>query len=418
MVGHSARRPVAGDPSGADTPTGASVRHRTTGEPDHRATRQPRQPTAAPKTPRRCIYGERVDIAAEMESLTPEALRERGSFKWTAGKPGQIGAFVAESDLPVAPAVRSAVAEALDRGLTGYLPGYLEREVGVACAQFQENRFGWRVDPDSVRVLPDVLGALAFTADHLVKPGTPIVLPTPAYMPFLVKPGLIRRELRTVTMRRNNGRYLIDPTELAAALEGGGLLILVNPHNPTGQVATSAELLAIATVVEQTGSTVFADEIHSPVVFPGASHLPYAALSPQTAAHTVTGVSASKGWNLPGLTCAQLILTSPVHRSVGTKRISPPKWVRRHWVRWRRAPRTPREWTTSMRWCGIWMTPAGCSPIPWSPPCPMCRTRSRRPPTSTGSTCVHWASRRLRWLTGSAFSAPTVRLAVHQVSCG
>jgi len=264
-----------------------------------------------------------VDIAAEMESLTPEALRERGSFKWTAGKPGQIGAFVAESDLPMAPAVRSAVAEALDRGLTGYLPGYLEREVGVACAQFQENRFGWRVDPDSVRVLPDVLGALAFTADHLVEPGTPIVLPTPAYMPFLVKPGLIRRELRTVTMRRHNGRYLIDPTELAAALQGGGLLILVNPHNPTGQVATSAELLAIATVVEQTGSTVFADEIHSPMVFPGTSHLPYAALSPQTAAHTVTGVSASKGWNLPGLTCAQLILTSPVHRK---------RWEETHFV--------------------------------------------------------------------------------------
>lgn len=88
----------------------------------------------------------------------------------------------------------------------------------------------------------------------------------------------------------------------------------MNPHNPTGQVATSAELLAVATVVEQTGSTVFADEIHSPMVFPGTSHLPYAALSPQTAAHTVTGVSASKGWNLPGLTCAQLILTSPVHR--------------------------------------------------------------------------------------------------------
>ena len=255
-----------------------------------------------------------VNIAAEMQSSTPEALRERGSFKWTAGKPGQIGAFVAESDLPMAPAVRSAVAEALRRGLTGYLPEHLERAVGAACAGFQQARFGWQLDPDSVRVLPDVLSALAFTAEHLVDPNTPIVLPTPAYMPFLVKPGLMHRELRTVPMRRTNGRYLLDPDELTAALDGGGLLILVNPHNPTGQVATRDELLAIATVVEQTGSTVFADEIHSPLVFPGAGHLPYAALSPQTAAHTVTAVSASKGWNLPGLTCAQLIMTSPVHR--------------------------------------------------------------------------------------------------------
>lgn len=196
------------------------VRHRSTRDRTC-AIRQAAPAARRAETPRRCIYGERVDIAAEMESLTPEALRERGSFKWTAGKPGQIGAFVAESDLPMAPAVRGAVAEALDRGLTGYLPAYLEREVGAACAQFQQNRFGWPVDPDSVRVLPDVLSALAFTAEHLVDPGTPIVLPTPAYMPFLVKPGLMHRELRKVPMRRHNGRYLIDPTELATALQGG-----------------------------------------------------------------------------------------------------------------------------------------------------------------------------------------------------
>jgi cystathionine beta-lyase len=264
-----------------------------------------------------------VNIAAEMQSSTPEALRERGSFKWTAGKPGQIGAFVAESDLPMAPAVRSAVAEGLGRGLTGYLPEHLERAVGAACAGFQQARFGWQLDPDSVRVLPNVLSAFAFTAEHLVDPDTPIVLPTPAYMPFLVKPRLMHRELRTVPMRKTNSRYLLDPDELTAALDGGGLLILVNPHNPTGQVATRDELLAIAGVVERTGSTVFADEIHSPVVFPGAGHLPYAALSAMTGAHTVTGFSASKGWNLPGLTCAQLIMTSPVHRK---------RWDETHFV--------------------------------------------------------------------------------------
>jgi cystathionine beta-lyase len=55
---------------------------------------------------------------------------------------------------------------------------------------------------------------------------------------------------------------------------------------------------------------VFADEIHAPLVYPGAQHRPYASLSPTTARHTVTATSASKAWNLPGLKAAQLLLSN------------------------------------------------------------------------------------------------------------
>lgn len=256
-----------------------------------------------------------MDIAAAMEETTVAQLVERGSLKWTLPPQGVLGAFVAESDLPIAPVVQQAVRDALDRGLTGYLPGYLERQVAAACAAFQQQRFGWGLAADAVHTLPDVLTAMAFTATHLATDG-PIVVPTPAYMPFLDQPGLLGRRLVTLEMDRVDGRYRIDPERLARALDGGGLLVLVNPHNPTGQVATRAELEDVARVVQQTGSTVFADEIHSPLVYPGGTHLPYASLTAQTAAHTVTAVSASKGWNLPGLACAQIILTNPEHRRI------------------------------------------------------------------------------------------------------
>lgn len=256
----------------------------------------------------------RVDIARVMNQLTVEQLRARGSVKWSATSGDQLGAFIAESDLPLAPAVQSALATALADGLTGYLPDQVARQTAEACAAFQRDRFGWQVDPRHVELLPDVLGAFTFTLNQLVPAGTPVVLPVPAYMPFLELPGALDKELRTLPMDRVDGRYVIDPERLEQALHGGGLLVLINPHNPTGQVATREELLAVADVVERTGSTVFADEIHSPLVYSGAAHLPYASLDERTAAHTVTAVSASKGWNLPGLACAQLILTSPAHR--------------------------------------------------------------------------------------------------------
>jgi cystathionine beta-lyase len=55
---------------------------------------------------------------------------------------------------------------------------------------------------------------------------------------------------------------------------------------------------------------VFADEIHAPLVHPGAVHRPYASLSERTAAHTVTATSASKAFNIPGVKAAQLLLSN------------------------------------------------------------------------------------------------------------
>src|SRR5450756_257475 len=91
---------------------------------------------------------------------------------------------------------------------------------------------------------------------------------------------------------------------------GGHLPVLVNPHNPTGRVLERDELLAVADVVERNGGRVFSDEIHAPLVHPGAHHIPYASLSDATAAHTVTATSASKAWNIPGLKCAQVVLSN------------------------------------------------------------------------------------------------------------
>jgi cystathionine beta-lyase len=81
-------------------------------------------------------------------------------------------------------------------------------------------------------------------------------------------------------------------------------------------VYSAGELAAVAELVDRHGGRVFADEIHAPLVYPAAlsagsrGHVPYASVSPVAAGHSVTAVSASKAWNLPGLKCAQLIVTS------------------------------------------------------------------------------------------------------------
>jgi cystathionine beta-lyase len=244
------------------------------------------------------------------DTLTETGLRAGGSLKWSRYGPA-IGAWVAEMDFGTAPVVTAALTEAVETARFGYLTPEEAADLARACAGWQARRYGWQVPAGWITPLADVLAGLVAAVEHFSPPGSPVVLPTPAYMPFLLVPGLLGRELLEVPMVERGGRWTYDLDGIARAFDAGGrLLVHVNPHNPLGRVFTEEEQLALAEVVDRARARVFADEIHAPLVYPGARHRPYASLSPVTAGHTITATSASKAWNLPGLKAAQLILSN------------------------------------------------------------------------------------------------------------
>ena len=246
--------------------------------------------------------------AEELDKVSIDQLRRRGSLKWTMF-PGTIGAFVAEMDYGMAPAIEAALHDAIDINMTGYLPPKLVDELGQACSRWQSDQYGWNVPSDRIRPLPDVLSGLEVVVQHFMKPGGKVVMPTPAYMPFLEIPPLFDREIIQVPMPIENGHHVMDLDGLEAAFQAGGeLLVLCNPYNPLGRVFTRDELEALCAIVERHNGRVFSDEIHAPLVFAPNHHVPYASISEAAASHTVTATSASKAWNLPGLKTAQLIL--------------------------------------------------------------------------------------------------------------
>lgn len=254
--------------------------------------------------------------AHEFDSIGMDRLREIGSLKWTMF-PGKIGAFVAEMDFGCAPAIAKALHESVDDGLFGYLPPAVSEAMSEACAAWQKSRYGWDVPAARVHPLPDVIKGLEVAIEQFSAPGSKIVLPTPAYMPFLSVPPTLGREIIQVPMLVRDGRYEFDLDGLDRAFhDGGGLLILCNPYNPLGRVFSREELLAVSDVVERNGARVFSDEIHAPLVYPGGQHVPYASVSEVAASHTITSTSASKAWNLPGLKCAQIIISNDADAEV------------------------------------------------------------------------------------------------------
>lgn len=244
------------------------------------------------------------------DDITVADLERSGSVKWSKF-PGRLGAFIAEMDFGTAPAVTQALHRAVDAAAFGYLPDGLREQLAAAASQWLRRSHRWEVAPERIRPLGDVIAGLQAAIEHFSKPGSPVIIPTPAYMPFLTVPRSLGREQIELPMRLEGDRYVYDLDGLDAAFRAGAdLLVLCNPHNPIGRVLERDELVAISEVVERHGGRVFSDEIHAPLVFPGHQHISYASVSPVAAAHTVTAISASKAWNLPGMKCAQLVLSN------------------------------------------------------------------------------------------------------------
>jgi cysteine-S-conjugate beta-lyase len=247
--------------------------------------------------------------------MTPEHQRQRGGLKWTYYADDVLPAWVAEMDFGLAPAVSQTLHDAVDRGLTGYSYPDAEMAMAEAAVGFWADRFDWKVDPTWVFPAPDVIEGIKRCIVHLTRPGTPVVLHTPVYFPFFSMVERAGREIIEVPSPTDpEGRYTLDLIGIEQALRSGaGSIVLCNPWNPTGRVLDRAEIEDLISLATRYRARVIADEIHSPIIYDGAGHTPVATVDPEC---TMTVTAASKAWNLPGLKCAQVVLTCEADREV------------------------------------------------------------------------------------------------------
>lgn len=254
--------------------------------------------------------------AAKVDATTIEDLQAVGSDKWTRYE-GCIGAFIAEMDFGLAPCVVDAIKEASDHHRLGYIPDPWKKRVATSCADWQK-RYGWKVDPACIRPVPDVLEAFEIFLREIVRPGNSVIVPTPAYMPFLSVPQLYDVDLLEIPMLRKassevtEGEWLFDFDAIERAFaKGCHAFVLCNPHNPIGKVLTREEMLRLSDLAQRYDVRIFSDEIHAPFAYGRNRHIPFASISSQTAMQAFTSTSASKSFNIPGTKCAQVILTNP-----------------------------------------------------------------------------------------------------------
>jgi cysteine-S-conjugate beta-lyase len=238
-------------------------------------------------------------------------LRRRTSFKWRTHSADVLPAFVAEMDFDLATPVTQAVTAALAIGDCGYAHKGL---LGEAYAAFAATRLDWAVDPALVYPVPDVMTGLAEVVEAIIPPGSGIVISPPVYPPFRFRFGFYGRRIIEAPLARDAaGRYALDPAAIDAALgePDAAAYLLCSPHNPTGNVWPAQQLEMVADLCQQHGAALLVDEIHAPLVLPGATFVPFGSLGHPMAERAFVFTSASKGWNIPGLKCGIAVAGSP-----------------------------------------------------------------------------------------------------------
>jgi len=231
-----------------------------------------------------------------------DRLRSLTCAKWNWFDADVLPAWVADMDLPPVPAAVDAVRALTERGDFGYsfsAHGCLPD----AYAQWETRHHGWTPEPARTRVFCDVLQAVDVALWLHTKPGDGVVIFTPVYPPFF--PAITGGGRRVVDCPLDPEGWRLDAQVLRSAVdERTKAILLCNPHNPTGRAFTREELTTIAEMAAERDLLVISDEIWADLVFEPAKHIPFASISDDAGARTVTISAASKAFNLAGLRCA------------------------------------------------------------------------------------------------------------------
>ena len=260
----------------------------------------------------------------ESFALPIEAMRARRGIKWRRYGDEVLPASIADMDFAVAEPVQRAIRSLVDQHDYGYAHREGHDRVESAFADRMRTRFGWDAGHERTVLISDVLQGIAAAILAFSEPGDGVVVQTPIYPPFLsgIDGTGRRRVLNPLVDSRV--RLVVDAEGLRGVVDDRTrILLLCNPHNPSGRAFEREELAAIGSIAVERDLVIVSDEIHCDLVYPGGRHIPTGSLGQEIAARTITLNSATKGFNIAGLRCGVLHFGAPALKERFVQRIPP-----------------------------------------------------------------------------------------------
>lgn len=207
---------------------------------------------------------------------------------------------IGEPDFPLPKHIADAVKRAIDDDQTHYVdPQGIEPLRRAIAKQISDSR-RIAVTPDRVVVFPGAKPPIGFAQHAYCDPFDEVIYPSPGfpiYESFTRYVGAVPVPLQ---LREEKG-FACGGDDLAPLISNRTKLVYLNfPSNPTGGVASAAQLEDLARVLRELlpdTARIYSDEVYEAILFDGEQHRSIASL-PGMAERTiiVSGVSKTYSW--------------------------------------------------------------------------------------------------------------------------
>ena len=232
--------------------------------------------------------------------------RGSGAIKYDAlgkffGKDDLIPMWVADMDFETPDFITEALMERMKHPIFGYTSEPAEYRPAI-CDWIAEHH-GWEVKSEWLSYIPGIVKGIGMVINVFMKEDEKVIIQPPVYHPFRLVPQKNHREVVFNPLRElPEGGYEMDFENLEAVCDDKcRILILSNPHNPAGIVWPRETLEHLASFCHSRGIIVISDEIHCDMALFGNKHIPFASVSPEAAACSITFGAPSKTFNIAGI---------------------------------------------------------------------------------------------------------------------
>ena len=246
-------------------------------------------------------------IASDREDTNAEKYKLR---KALFGREDIIPAWVADMDIDTPDFVLDAVKKRLNHPIIGYEE--VPKSAFLAQIQWMHKEHGVLFDIEDMIYSHSVVASISVAIEAFTKIDEKVIVQTPVYPPFFHCVTDANRKLTKNPLKlQNDGTYTFDIEDLKAKIDKNTkLLLLCSPHNPVGRVWSRNELMQILEVCLENNIVVFADEIHSDLVYKPNIHIPFASLSDKAKDITITAIGVGKTFNMAGFAMSTMVITN------------------------------------------------------------------------------------------------------------
>ncbi len=239
--------------------------------------------------------------------------RGTGAIKFEAletmfGDADLLPLWVADMDFETPEFITEALRRRLDHSLFGYTVEPADYRPTIV--KWIADHHGWDIRSEWMAYIPGIVKGIGMAINVFVGEDEKVIIQPPVYHPFRLTPeGNKRKVVFNPLIENTDGTYSMDFDNLAeVADEKCRLLILSNPHNPGGIVWDRETLQRLAKFCHERGIIVISDEIHCDMALYGHKHIPFASVSDEAAACSITFGAPSKTFNIAGIVSSYAIV--------------------------------------------------------------------------------------------------------------